>query len=348
MKVSLSKASLIDKQIGYWLFACCICVFMMVVVGGLTRLTESGLSIVEWQLLSGVFPPFTEDGWNVEFAKYMQTPEYIHKNFGMTLADFKAIYWLEYLHRLFGRITGLVFVLPLIYFIFKKKIVGREILKLFLIFTLGGMQGFIGWWMVQSGLIEDPAVSHFRLTIHLGMAFFIFFLLFRMFYKYANGFADGKSNSHLIVICAMIYAQILLGGLVAGMDAGLIHNTFPLMDGQFMPDSAMAMQPLYQNFLSNASMVQFQHRLFGYILFCYMLLILVKMLFSNYDKKYKALTAIAIGLLVFQMLLGALTVVYNVPITIASLHQANALVMFAVVLYLTFESKKYNAIRSVF
>jgi cytochrome c oxidase assembly protein subunit 15 len=311
---------------------------MMVVVGGLTRLTESGLSIVDWRPVTGVFPPVTTEGWQAELEKYRSSPEYTQKNYGMSIAEFKQIFWLEYLHRLLGRVIGLVFIVPLVFFAYKKMLDKHQILRLLGIFSLGGVQGFIGWWMVKSGLEDLPRVSHVRLTVHLGIAFTIFFLLLREVMMRTSGLSKTPSSllfyRTTVALSILIFIQSLLGGLVAGNDAGMIHNTFPSMDGAFIPDSAFGLSPWWANFIDNSSMVQFQHRIGAYIV-CIVKVVLW-FLSRRESAALKTLANAIMGVMFLQVSLGIYTVIYQVPVWSASLHQAIALVMFALSLKIYF------------
>lgn len=244
------------RVITKWLLLTCIMVIAMIIVGGITRLTGSGLSIVEWRPVTGILPPFSYDAWQDEFAKYQLCPEYNAVNYGMTLSEFKFIYLLEFIHRLLGRATGLIYILPLIYFYFKGIIKNRDILSYIIILLLFCVQGFMGWYMVKSGLVNHPSVSHFRLAFHLIIAVIIYYLLF---YKLVKNYCDillisSQTNLKLpLILCiaslAMIYVQIFLGALVAGLDAGLIYNSFPLMGGNFIPteikDNFLSFKNLY-------------------------------------------------------------------------------------------------------
>ncbi len=325
------------KQIGYWLLICCLFIALMVLIGGLTRLTESGLSITNWQPFSGVIPPLSDNTWQQEFSKYQTSPEYLKKNFGMSIDEFKGIFWLEYIHRLIARLVGVVFFIPLMYFFIKKELTLKESSKLFGIFALGGMQGFIGWFMVQSGLKDAPHVNHLWLAFHLITAFFIYALIFWQSLKYL-----GVENSHNYTIPSpkplllLVLLQIIFGAFVAGTHAGLMYNTFPDMDGALVPSGLFVMSPWYLNFIQNATMIQFTHRILAYAVVIYIFI------FWSIARKNTLTTHIkyAINSLpiiaIIQLLLGILTIIHAVPIPLASLHQVFALVLFTNVILIEY------------
>ncbi|MGI8892455.1 MAG: COX15/CtaA family protein, partial [Bacteroidia bacterium] len=225
------------KIIVTWLLTGCFLIFVMVLVGGVTRLTGSGLSITEWNVLMGAVPPLNEHEWQITFAKYQQTPQYLKENYHFTLAEFKSIFWWEYIHRLLGRFIGIVFLIPFIFFLVKKWLPKPLILKLTLIFFLGGLQGFIGWYMVQSGLIDNPSVSHFRLALHLVTAFltFGFTLWVALDIIYPGVRINASALKVPLIFSALVLLQIIYGAFVAGLKAGFIYTTFPLMGDYLIP-----------------------------------------------------------------------------------------------------------------
>src|SRR6266700_4225236 len=252
------------RAVAAWLLACCALLFAMVVVGGVTRLTHSGLSITEWQPIIGTLPPLTDVQWAETFAKYQATPEYSQVNRGMTLDAFKSIFWWEYCHRLLGRAIGVAFVLPLLGFIARRRIPAGLAPKLVGIFALGALQGAMGWYMVQSGLVDDPRVSQLRLTAHLGLAFIIFAAMLWTALSLLRGPARGGSGAAPLRRCAyaltaLVFVMVLSGGLVAGIRAGFAYNTFPLMNGYWVPPEIMSIDPWYRNFYNNMATVQFDH-----------------------------------------------------------------------------------------
>lgn len=262
----MPSAILQNRTVAVWLFVCVLMVFLMVVIGGLTRLTESGLSMTRWQPVTGIFPPTTETAWEEEFASYRNSPEYRHKNIGISLHEFQQIFWLEYIHRVIGRVTGLVFLLPLLWFWWRKQLTAGQPRRLSGIFLLGGLQGLMGWYMVKSGLVDDPRVSPYRLTAHLLIACLIFSWIFWEALKCWYGERQKGCGSALGKwVVAAVIGQIALGGLVAGNDAGLTYNTYPLMDGDLVPSGMFLLEPWYLNFFENVTMVQFIHRWFAWV-----------------------------------------------------------------------------------
>src|SRR5882724_4907276 len=258
-----------DRAVAAWLLVCCALVFAIVVVGGITRLTHSGLSIVEWQPIVGALPPLDEAGWQETFGKYKQTPQYRLVNPGMSLDGFKSIFWWEYIHRLLGRLIGAAFLLPLLWFALRGRIARALAWKFAAIFGLGALQGALGWYMVQSGLVDNPRVSQFRLTAHLGIAFLIYaamlWIVFDLLFTRA-GPASRRLRRFAFALAALIFVMVLSGGLVAGTRAGLAYNTFPLMNGRFVPPEIFSLDPWYLNFFSNMATVQFDHRLIAWLL----------------------------------------------------------------------------------
>jgi cytochrome c oxidase assembly protein subunit 15 len=321
-----------------WLLACCALVFAMVVVGGVTRLTHSGLSITEWQPIVGTLPPLSAADWNEAFAKYRQTPEFEQVNHAMTIAQFKAIFWWEYFHRLLGRAIGVVFLVPYLYFLLRNRIPRGYAWPQAGIFALGALQGLVGWLMVKSGLVDDPRVSQFRLTAHLGLAFAIFAAMWWTAHSLAferrtpSPALRGLRRGAFAVV-ALVFFMILLGGLVAGIRAGFAYNTFPLMNGAFVPPEILMLEPWWRNFFWNMATVQFDHRIVGWLLavvvpiFCWRL-------FSARDASPRARGSAAglLAMLAVQLGLGIATLVNVVPLSLAALHQAGALVVFALAL----------------
>ncbi|HVW64039.1 MAG TPA: COX15/CtaA family protein [Nitrosospira sp.] len=329
-----------QKQIAAWLLTCCALVFAMVVVGGVTRLTNSGLSIVEWQPLIGTIPPLSSEDWNELFEKYHQTPQYKKVNLGMSLEEFKGIFWWEYFHRLLGRVIGLAFFIPFLYFIARKAIDQPLGLKLAGIFVLGGLQGAMGWYMVKSGLVDNPHVSQYRLTAHLGLAFVIYAAMFLVALGLLSppdsSFVNSKVRdlrrfSTFLVI--LIFVMVLSGGFVAGIRAGLAYNTFPLMNGHVIPPEIFMLEPWYRNFFDNMATVQFDHRLIAW-----MLAILVPVFwFKTRSVPLAGSTRTACNFLLLmlavQISLGISTLLLVVPLHLAAAHQAGALLLFTAALW---------------
>lgn len=315
-----------DKNaVAAWLLLCAALVFAIVVVGGVTRLTRSGLSIVEWQPLIGAIPPLNEADWQQLFAKYRETPEFKLVNFDMTLEGFKRIFWWEYIHRLLGRVIGLVFLLPFLWFWLRGKLDKPLAWRLGAVFMLGAAQGALGWYMVKSGLVEDPRVSQFRLTAHLGLALAIFAAqlwialdLLKVRARALRGLAGA--------LPLLVFFMALSGGMVAGLRAGSAYNTFPLMNGHVMPPEILMLEPWWLNFGYNMATVQFVHRAFFWLL-----AVLVPIAWW----RWRALPAAhaLLGVFAAQALLGIWTLLAGVPVALAAAHQGGAVVLLAAALW---------------
>ncbi|MDD5175610.1 MAG: COX15/CtaA family protein [Sterolibacterium sp.] len=333
------------RDVPAWLLVCCVMVFATLVVGGATRLTHSGLSIVEWQPIVGTLPPLSETDWQSAFAKYQQTPEFRKVNQRMTLVEFKPIFWWEFAHRLLGRSIGMVFLLPFLYFFLQKRIDAKLLLRLSGIFLLGALQGGMGWYMVRSGLVDDPRVSHYRLTAHLGLAFIIFAALFWLALELwtpcrtRSGDRPGLSflRSCSTWLVSLIFVMALSGSLVAGLHAGLGYNSFPLMHGDFLPPDMFLLEPWFVNFFSNPTAAQFDHRLIAWLL----ILLLPLFWFRAKATELPSRTRLAVHvlLLVFaaQISLGIATLLLVVPMPLALAHQAGAMLLFAASLWVCHE-----------
>jgi cytochrome c oxidase assembly protein subunit 15 len=331
------------SQVLLWLFTGCFLVFGMVVVGGITRLTGSGLSITEWKVISGSIPPLNEAQWLESFEKYKQIPQYQQQNSHFELADFKFIYFWEFIHRLFGRLIGVVFLLGLIYFLWKKAITVELLPKLLFMFVLGGLQGFLGWYMVSSGLTQNVRVSHIRLAIHLTFAFITFGYIFwvalsQLFDREAsNGGEVTKFRKAAKILLALLTLQIIYGALVAGSKAGLIYNTWPKMYDEWVPE---AMGFSFQrdgisSLINNLASVQFIHRGLAYLVTVFTLIFAFKIWkLPNLHHSQKLATYILLIGVFSQVILGIFTLLYNVPIVLGVLHQAFAFFLFASLIYL--------------
>ena len=329
-----------NRSVATWLFVCCAHVFAMVVVGGVTRLTQSGLSITEWQPIIGAIPPLSDAQWQEAFAKYQLTPQYRQINTAMTLAEFKGIFWWEYLHRLLGRIIGLVFLAPLVWFVARRRISPALTAKLLGIFALGAAQGVLGWYMVQSGLVDDPRVSPFRLSAHLGLAFAILGVMLwtAMTLRVpqlavVDAPAQRTARRLAFFLALLVFVMVLSGAFVAGIRAGFAYNTFPLMNGHIVPPEILMLHPVWMNFFWNMATVQFDHRLLALVLAAVTLLLwwrlrVMPRLSSRAEIGGNAL----LGVLSLQIALGVATLVYAVPVPLAALHQAGAVVTFALAL----------------
>ena len=332
-----------QKPIAIWLLICCALVFAMIIVGGVTRLTDSGLSIVEWQPIVGTIPPVTQNDWEVLLEKYRSTPQYQKINKGMSIDEFKGIFWWEYFHRLLGRLIGVMFFIPFVYFLIQKRIDRPLGVKLIGIFILGGLQGFMGWYMVMSGLVNDPHVSQYRLTAHLGLAIVIFAAMFWVALGILSPKADNPDTDEKIRplykfsagLAGLIFIMILSGGFVAGIRAGFAYNTFPLMNGHFIPPEIFMLEPWYRNFFANMATVQFNHRLIAWILAFLVPLFWFKSKKYNLSETTRIACNLFLIMLVIQISLGISTLLYVVPIPLAASHQGGAVLLFAAALWVS-------------
>jgi cytochrome c oxidase assembly protein subunit 15 len=329
-----------QKPIAIWLLVCCALVFAMVVVGGVTRLTHSGLSIVEWQPIVGTMPPLSQSDWDELFEKYHQTPQYKKINLGMSLDEFKYIFWWEYFHRLLGRVIGLAFFFPFLYFIAKKAIDRPLGLKLTGIFILGGLQGGMGWYMVKSGLVDNPHVSQYRLTAHLGLAFAIYAAMFwvalDLLYPTGASLVNSKTRSlrrFSIALTTLIFIMVLSGGFVAGIQAGLAYNTFPLMDGHIIPPELFMLEPWYLNFFDNMTTVQFDHRLIAWTLAILISIFWFKSRSVPLSGSARLACTLLLVMLAVQISLGISTLLLVVPLSLAAAHQAGAVLLVTAALW---------------
>jgi len=323
-----------------WLLVCCALVFAMVVVGGVTRLTHSGLSIVEWQPILGTLPPMNEAQWLETFDKYKLTPEYKKVNQGMSVAEFKPIFWWEYFHRLLGRVIGIAFLLPLLWFWWRGRIDRPLALKLAGIFVLGGLQGAMGWYMVKSGLVDDPRVSQYRLTAHLSIALAIYaaMLWAALGLLYPGGGAAIARQAPLRklawIITAVIAYMVVTGGFVAGIRAGFAYNTFPLMNGHLVPPEIFMLDPWYLNFFNNMATVQFDHRLGAWLLAVLVPWFWLKARREQLAARARLAGNHLLGLLALQIALGIATLLLVVPIPLAAAHQGGAVLLLGAALLL--------------
>ncbi|WJJ98053.1 COX15/CtaA family protein [Algibacter luteus] len=318
-----------NKKIIYWLLTGCILIFIMVVVGGITRLTHSGLSISNYKLISGTIPPMNAVEWQEAFDLYKQYPEYQKLNNQFTLEDFKDIYFWEWLHRVIGRFIGLVFLIPFLYFLITKQLSKSTLKKAIVLLCLGSFQGFLGWYMVKSGLVDNPDVSHYRLAAHLTTAFITFAYTFWVALDLM--FPDKKAinNAFRNLIrwgLFIVIVQIIYGAFVAGLDAGFMHNHWPMMsEGKFMHETVYTEQtPTYKNFIEGKSGVQFVHRILAFVVVGFILAIYFiskKLALTNYQSKGLNLLVIILG---FQFLLGVFTILLQVPVWLGVAHQVGA------------------------
>lgn len=328
-----------EIAIAYWFLSICAAIFVMVVIGGVTRLTHSGLSMVEWEPIMGILPPLSEEAWMATFEKYKQFPEY-QMNLGMNLEGFKSIFWLEYIHRVWGRTIGMIFLIPFLYFLMKGSIKRTMLPKLAIMFLLGAMQGLLGWYMVKSGLADDPNVSQYRLTAHLLAAFIIYAYIFwaalDIFFPRpasSTGIAASSLQRFALAVTGLLTITIMSGGFVAGLKAGLAYNTFPLMEGSFIPENMFALEPWYLNFFENIAAVQFDHRLLAEIS-----LIAIAILWfvaTRHDLPHRTSQSfyLLLSIALIQVALGISTLLLVVPVWLGATHQAGALVLFTGALY---------------
>lgn len=330
------------KPIALWLLACCATIFGMIVLGGVTRLTGSGLSMVEWAPIMGVLPPIGQAEWEKAFGLYQQFPEFKLKNFGMSLEDFKSIFWFEYAHRLLGRAIGIIFLLPFLYFLVKGQIHKSLTPKLITMFILGGLQGLMGWYMVKSGLVNDPHVSQYRLTAHLGLAILIYAYMFwvavGLLFPVKNRLTSDdeyKLSRFSNRVTGLIIFTVLTGGFVAGTRAGFAFNTFPLMDGKLIPDGLFEMTPLWRNFFENIVTVQFDHRLMATALFIIIPLLWFKARPLVTAPRTRLGLNLLLAALLLQFTLGISTLLLVVPVSLAAAHQAGAVILLTAALFVS-------------
>ncbi len=330
------------KAVGVWLLAIAAVIMGMVTIGGLTRITGSGLSITEWDPIMGALPPLNDAAWAEAFAKYRMIPQFLIENSNMTLAGFKGIFWWEWTHRLLGRLLGVLFIVPFAWFAWAGAIRKSEWPRFVVLFLLGGLQGFIGWWMVESGLETRISVSQYRLAIHLGAAILLLGAILWIALEYIRDLTgERRKPCRAFALAALIYVQMLLGALVAGLHAGLIYNTWPDMDGRSFPEKAFAISPWWLNPFENPGLVQFDHRIGAYIVagvafYTYTNGLLLIGAAKTSAKLLGALTALQIGL-------GIVTLLMQAPEGLAALHQVVAATLFCVAIWHAYELR-YSAI----
>lgn len=309
----------------------------MVVLGGVTRLTGSGLSMADWRPLMGWLPPFSDIQWQRVFDLYQQTPEFLKVNSHMDVSAFKGIFWLEFLHRLLGRMIGIVFLLPLIFFLVKGYIKAAEWPKYSLMFVLGGLQGVLGWYMVKSGLVDNPHVSQYRLSAHLSAAFLIYAYMFWVAMSLlfpASGEQRHPWYRKSLAVTVLTSVTIISGGFVAGLKAGKIYNTFPLMGDDWIPPGTMALEPFWRNFFENMTTVQLDHRVLAISTFLVIIGFWVKARKTDLPARSRPAVNALLHTAIFQVALGISTLLMSVPIFLGALHQAVAMLLFTVSLYI--------------
>lgn len=327
------------RAVGFWLLSVAAVILAMITVGGLTRITGSGLSITEWDPLLGAIPPLGDAAWAEAFAKYRHIPQYIHQNAGMSLAAFKGIYWWEWTHRLLGRLLGVLFFVPFVWFAWVGAVTRSEWPRMVVLFALGGLQGFVGWWMVESGLETRDSVSQYRLAIHLGVALILLVAILWTALEYLR--LSFKSERHASLpklafgFAVLVYLQMLLGALVAGLHAGLIYNTWPSMDGRVFPEGAFFSSPWWINFFENPGLAQFDHRIGAYI-------IAVAAIFIGNGARRMTGWARFSGMRVLnitaiQLILGITTLVLQAPEYLAAIHQLVAALLLCAAAWHVFE-----------
>ena len=330
-----------------WLLVLTTMVLLIIIIGGLTRLTDSGLSMTDWRPLLGVIPPLGQDKWLIVFEMYKQTPEFKIVNRSMTLEEFKFIFWWEWFHRIFARLIGVVFIIPLIYFLIKKQVSKSLLLRLPIVFIFGIFQAFVGWWMVKSGLSENPYVSPYRLTFHLLNALIIFsiFLWIAMDYKYSlktNFLSKPFSQDFLVFFSiVLVFITIGTGGFMAGTNSGQSFNTFPLMNGKIIPDDYFLEGLGIFNIFENTVAINFNHRWFSIFVFFYIIFVCFKFIKFDSKKVPKILVILVLFFLTLQVALGIITLLSNVYLPLASMHQTNSILLLSTLL-ISYHQFKYR------
>lgn len=325
-----------DLRVARWLLVCCALVFLMVVLGGVTRLTGSGLSMVDWRPVTGWLPPLDAGEWQAVFDRYRETPEFEKVNSHMDVEQFKGIFWLEYLHRMLGRVIGVVFLFPFLWFLWRGDIPRRAWPKYALMFVLGGLQGALGWYMVMSGLVDNPAVSHYRLAAHLTAAFLIYGFMFWVAMSLKRPAGPGRHPvfGRTVALTALIGVTILAGALVAGLKAGKIYNTFPKMGEDWLPPGMFALEPWWRNFLDNMATVQFDHRVLALTTFAAIVAWWWRMPRADLPRRLQKAATGLMHTAVLQVALGIATLLMFVPVALGAAHQAVAMLLFTLALYL--------------
>ncbi len=326
-----------DRAVARWLLVCCALVAGMVLLGGVTRLTGSGLSMVDWRPVTGILPPLSDDAWQRTFEMYQQSPEFQKKNSHMDVDAFKGIFWLEYLHRVLGRLIGLAFFLPMVWFLARGYIPWSRSPRYFFMLALGGLQGLLGWYMVKSGLVDNPAVSQYRLTAHLMSAFlilaFMWWTALSLLYP-ASGRERHPWFGRTVALTSLITVTIISGGFVAGLKAGKLYNTFPKMGDHWVPPGLMALEPAWRNFFDNHATVQFDHRILAMTTFALIVAYWLQARKSDLPARVKKGVNALLHTAVLQVALGISTLLLIVPVPLAAAHQATGLLLFTVSIYL--------------
>ncbi|NND67469.1 MAG: heme A synthase [Halioglobus sp.] len=336
-----------DRQVAAWLLFCAAVIFGMILLGAVTRLTGSGLSMVEWKPLMGVVPPLSEEAWQETFDKYRQYPEYQKVNKGMSLDGFKSIFMYEYLHRVLGRFIGVIFFFPMVYFAWRGRVRSGLMPKLIVLFFMGGFQGLLGWYMVKSGLVDNPRVSQYRLTAHLGVAVAIYaymlWLVFDLLPRTATPAARADRGPYArwsLFLALLVFLMILSGGLVAGTRAGLVYPTWPLMGQSFIPPGLYAMTPAWLSIFEDLTTIQFNHRMFAYLLVVLLGSFAVMAWRAAIDWRDRVGAALVVIVLAVQVLLGISTLLLHVPVAVATAHQGGAVLLLSAVLFLAYAQQR--------
>ncbi len=331
----------INNQLSIWLIVMFWIVSIMIIVGGLTRLTDSGLSITKWELFSGLLPPLNENDWILYFNLYKEIPEFQLQNYNMNIKEFKVIFWWEWTHRFLGRLIGIGFLIPLIYFSIKIKI--SKLFNLYLIFFLICFQGFIGWYMVSSGLVERIDVSHFRLSVHLLMAFLILSLIYWNFLRINKNNRNLKTINTIFpfLFVVLLFIQIGMGAFVSGMDAGKIYNSWPFMGNSYFPNDNNIINLFQLSAFSDPSLVQFMHRNLAYIIGFFYLYIFFKVYKNKIYDLYKSVNILGF-FIILQIILGIFTIMYGAQIYIASMHQISSIFLVSSSIYFLYLNTKLN------
>ena len=333
------------RSVMLWLILLTIMVFLIIIIGGLTRLTDSGLSMVDWQPLLGTIPPLNYNQWIGVFEKYKLTPEFIYVNKNMGLEEFKFIFWWEWFHRFFARLIGIVFIFPFFYFFIKKYLNIFFYKRFIILFLLGLIQAFVGWWMVKSGLVNDPYVSQYRLTFHLINAVIIYCLLLwtciEYYYFKSMRFISSFNNNEFLIFLSIIFVfiTILSGGFMAGSHAGQSFNTYPLMNGKIIPEDIYLADLGILNAFENVVTINFNHRWFGTLTFIYTFALFSYLIFNKFIKLSNKIILLVLVVLTFQFLLGIMALLSNVAIQYGSLHQTNSIVLLTALFIAYYKSK---------
>lgn len=329
-----------SKAVGLWLLICAITVYIMIIIGGITRLTQSGLSMVEWEPIMGIIPPLSLADWQQVFTQYQASPEYQKVNLGMSLDEFKSIFWWEYGHRVLGRFIGLLFFVPFLFFLVRGYLSGIWKIKLLGLFILGGMQAVVGWYMVKSGLVDNPHVSQYRLAAHFGIALMIYVVMIWFmldFLKTEKRRQPIALKKVALIVSQLIFFMMITGAFVAGLKAGHIYNTFPLMGGNIVPDSVLALTPAWKNIFENPVTVQFIHRCIAYVIIIAVVLLFIKgrkLIADHPEVKVGMNLWIVLLLMICQVLFGIITLLNQVPVFWGALHQFTGVALISSTLFL--------------